>query len=167
MGKQESRDPIPSLSLALTISEIVEQVFFLLRTLDYRISKETSNSSMVNVSMTAIISYPKNIPMLSWNLRAIPAHISSIGYRLCQIINCPYTGPVCWDFRSTPSRWCWKNSSIHGSIHTVQSCFIMFFSFYVFLCISTKKEHLNSKVWSNKLFLHIRLIKNRKHFQRN
>lgn len=61
---------VPSLTLTLIVSEILEKSLILwnklsslqkLRMLDYRISKETSKSKMVNVSMSAIISYPKNM----------------------------------------------------------------------------------------------------------
>lgn len=86
MSKQESRDPIPSLTLTLIISQTLEKSLILwnnniaeqyrvTRMLGYRISKDTSKFKIVNVSMTTIISYPKNIPVLSWELGIVNTHI--------------------------------------------------------------------------------------------
>lgn len=86
MSKQESRDPIPSLTLTLIISQTLEKSLILwnnniaeqycvTRMLGYRISKDTSKFKIVNVSMTTIISYPKNIPVLSWELGIVHTRI--------------------------------------------------------------------------------------------
>ena len=60
--------------------------------LGYRIPKDTSKFKIVKVSMTTIISYPKNIPELTWELGLVNAHFSSIWYTFYEIINCCVLG---------------------------------------------------------------------------
>lgn len=113
---------------------------FLKKLLDYRISKKISKSNTMNMSMTATISNPKNIAKQSWELGTVSAHISSIWYMLCQIINSLPARPVYWDFRSTSSSMVLKGQFHSGSVCTVNSCSIIFFLIlHISLLLNQKK----------------------------
>ena len=113
--------------------------------------------------MTAIISYPKSTAVLSWVLTLLTQyHISLVPALSSNQLS------IYWDdFRPTFPEWCQKNSSIHVPYILQRAAWSFLSNSTYFYVPPPKKNTSISKKESDKLFLQIRLIKNKKILHRN